>query len=89
MDVWVTIRFTYHASEQKYCLIKQHDEDGLCLACTHALEPKINVFCYHCKAPVPLDWTMGNKSLDSSMMESWSNTNNMDDAIYNGSNTLY
>jgi len=37
------------------------------------LEPKIKAFCYKCKAPQPLDWTTGNKSLDSFIMESWSN----------------
>ena len=37
------------------------------------LEPKINAFCYRCKAPRPLDWTTGNKSLDSFIMESWNN----------------
>ena len=40
----------------------------------------INVFCYWCKAPRPLDWTTGNKSLDSFIMESWKNTSNKDDA---------
>src|SRR6185369_13361428 len=45
----------------------------LCLACTERLEPKIKAFCYRCKAPRPVDWTTGNKSLDSFIMESWSN----------------
>ena len=40
----------------------------------------INAFCYECKAPRPVDWTTGNKSLDSFIMESWSNVNNFDDA---------
>ena len=44
------------------------------------LDPKINAFCYKCKAPRPLDWTTGNKSLDSFIMESWSNMKNEDDA---------
>ena len=44
------------------------------------LEPKINAFCYQCKAPRPVDWTTGNKSLDSFIIESWSNTNSGDDA---------
>ena len=52
----------------------------LCLACTYTLEPKINAFCYRCKAPRPVDWTTGNKSLDSFIMESWSNVKNEDDA---------
>ena len=52
----------------------------LCLACTGALNPKINAFCYECKAPRPLDWTTGNKSLDSFIMESWSNTKHEYDA---------
>ena len=41
--------------------------------CMEQLNPKINVFCYRCKASRPLDWTTGNKSLDSFIMESWSN----------------
>ena len=40
----------------------------------------INAFCYECKAPRPVDWTTGNKSLDSFIMKSWSNMNNKDDA---------
>src|SRR6185312_10179783 len=76
MDVWVTIGFTYRRGE--YCLIKQ--KHGVCLACTERLEPKINLFCYWCKAPRPLDWTTGNKSLDSFIMESWSNTKSRYDA---------
>src|SRR5207249_8697745 len=41
---------------------------------------KIDLFCYRCKAPRPLDWTTGNKSLDSFIMESWSNVENEIDA---------
>src|SRR6185369_16912131 len=52
----------------------ERDSDGLCLACSRWLEPTINAFCYECKAPQPLDWTTGNKDLDSFIMESWSNT---------------
>src|SRR4051794_4323417 len=44
----------------------------LCL-CMASLEPRINAFCYWCKAPRPLDWTTGNKSFDSFIMESWNN----------------
>ena len=44
------------------------------------LEPNIKAFCYRCKVPRPLDWTTGNKSLDSFIMESWSNTSDEDDA---------
>src|SRR5947209_6777796 len=77
MDVWITIGFTYKASEQKYCLIKR--EDGSCLACTRKLE-KINAFCYRCKAPRPLDWTTGNKSLDPFIMSSWINVKHKYDA---------
>ena len=44
------------------------------------LKPNINAFCYECKAPRPLDWTTGNKSLDSFIMESWSNMKNVYDA---------
>ena len=79
-DVWVTIGFTYDASKQKYCLIKPVHGERLCLACTERLERKIYAFCYWCKAPRPIDWTTGNKSLDSFIMESWSNTRNKDDA---------
>ena len=77
-DVWVTIGFTYRGGE--YCLIKQEYEYGLCLGCTRELNPKINAFCYECKAPRPIDWTTGNKLLDSFIMESWSNTRNEYDA---------
>src|SRR6185437_2480773 len=55
-------------------------EKRLCLACTRQLEPKINAFCFKCKAPTPPDWTTGNKSLDSFIMESWRNTGNKYDA---------
>ena len=79
-DVWITIGFTYDTREQKYCLIKEKYRRALCLACTWRLEPEINVFCYKCKAPRPVDWTTGNKSLDSFIMESWSNVINMYDA---------
>ena len=44
------------------------------------LEPKINAFCYECKAPTPPDWTTGNKSLDSFIMESWNNIENKNDS---------
>ena len=44
------------------------------------LEPKINAFCYWCKAPQPPDWTTGNKDLDSFIMESWSNLECREDA---------
>ena len=65
---------------RKYYLIKEKDKWRLCLACTRRLEPKINAFCYKCKAPQPVDWTMGNKSLDSFIMGSWKNTSSKDDA---------
>ena|SRR6185369_10211037 len=77
MNVWVSIGFTYHAEKQKYCLIKVNY--GLCLACTHLLEPKIAAFCHECKTPTPPDWTTGNKSLDLFIMESWNNVKNNDD----------
>ena len=70
-DVWVTIGFTYIGGE--YWLLKEKYDDGLCLACTEQLERSINAFCYECKVPRPFDWTTGNKSLDSFIMESWSN----------------
>ena len=79
-DVWVTIGFTYDIREQKYYLIEEENEDALCLACAYPLEPKINAFCYECKAPQPLDWTTGNTSLDSFLMESWSNVKCIFDA---------
>src|SRR5689334_16308842 len=79
-DVWITIGFTYDTSEQKYCLIKEKYGNGLCLPCTRRLIPEINVFCFECKAPRPLDWTTGNKSLDSFIMESWSKVVNKYDA---------
>ena len=70
--------FTYRGGE--YCLIKEEYERRLCLACTRPLVPKIKAFCYECKAPQPPDWTTGNKSLDSFIMESWSNVNHECDA---------
>ena len=79
-DVWVTIGFTYDPRKQKYCLIKKYDGCRLCLACMERLEPEINAFCYRCKSPRPLDWTTGNESLDSFIMESWSNMKNEYDA---------
>src|SRR6185312_17161235 len=42
--------------------------------------PKISTFCFKCKAPRPVDWTTGNKSLDSFIMESWKNMKNKFDA---------
>src|SRR5438552_9436879 len=66
--------------ERKYFLIKQRDEKELCLACIGQLLPEINAFCYKCKAPRPVDWTTGNKSLDSFIMESWGNVKNAYDA---------
>ena len=77
-DVWATIGFTYNASKQKYCLIKV--DDGICLACIHQLEPKINALCFNCKAPRLRDWTTGNKSLDSLIIKSWSNVKSKYDA---------
>ena len=77
-DVWVTIGFTYNIHDQKYFVIKVDGE--LCLLCAGQLNAKINAFCYECKAPRPLNWTTGNKSLDSFIMESWSNTKNECDA---------
>ena len=53
---------------------------GLCLVCAWKLDPTINAFCYSCKAPQPFDWTTGNKSLDSFIMESWGNMGNEYDA---------
>ena len=37
------------------------------------LDPRINAFCFECTSPTPLNWTTGNESLDSFIMESWSN----------------
>ena len=44
------------------------------------LEPKINAFCYKCKAPRPPDWTMGRNDLDLFIMASWRNVKNKYDA---------
>ena len=49
-------------------------------ACTEQLEPTINLFCYHCGTPRQFDWTTGNTSLDSFIMESWSNVKKKYDA---------
>ena len=43
------------------------------MACTNKLKEHIKAFCLLCKAPRPVDWTTGNKSLDSLIMKSWSN----------------
>ena len=48
--------------------------------CTQGLEPNINAFCYQSKAPQPPDWTTDDKSLDSFIMESWSNMEDSYDA---------
>ena len=48
--------------------------------CVRRLEPTINAFCFTCKTSRPLDWTTGNKSLDSFIMKSWKNTVNKHDA---------
>src|SRR5207244_8188631 len=53
---------------------------GLCLKCTAAYKRHINAFCYECKAPQTLDWTTSNESLDSFIMESWSNMKHVFDA---------
>src|SRR6185369_15041210 len=58
----------------------EENEKELCLACTVKHLYRINVFCYWCKAPRPLDRTTGNKALDSLIMESWSNVKNKHDA---------
>ena len=50
------------------------------MACSKRLLPEINAFCYECKASQPLDWTTGNKDLDSFIMESWRNISSEDDA---------
>src|SRR6185369_3562369 len=70
----------YDASEQKYYLIKQRDEIGLCLACTGYLSSKIKLFCFCCGTLRVRDWTTGNRSLDSFIMESWGNMKNSHDA---------
>src|SRR5438128_810001 len=75
----MTIGFTYDKDRGKYCLIRYRDVydayDGLCLACTESLDKRIKAFCLSCKAPRPVDWTTGNKSLDSLITKSWSNIN--------------
>ena len=76
--VWITIGFTYNTPS--YYLIKTRSEGGLCLVCAAFNEvPVIEVFCFKCKAPRPLDWTTGNRSLDLFIMESWNNAKYMSD----------
>lgn len=75
--VWITVGFTYH-TESKYAIVKVVSKwdscnVGLCLSCLDYLHPNINAFCLKCKAPRPLDWTTGNKKLDSFIMKSWDN----------------
>ena len=53
---------------------------GFCLACAITFIRAANAFCHYCKAPKPLDWTTGNRSLDLFIMESWKNTENGYDA---------
>ena len=48
----------------------------------HELDEHIKAFCLSCKAPRPLDWTTGNKSLDSFIMKSWSNINSTFESYY-------
>ena len=48
--------------------------------CTKRLAPELDAFCYSCKAPTPVDWTTGNTSLDSFIMESWNNMTQKYDA---------
>ena len=69
-----TIGYTFHPQWQKYAQIKYICKDGSCLACKNDFRPGIHAFCYACKAPRPLDWTTGNKSLDSVIIKSWHNT---------------
>ena len=52
----------------------------LCLACTNQLITEISAFCYQCKAPVPIDHTTGNKTLDLFIQESWVNIHSEDDS---------
>src|SRR5436305_6934205 len=59
---------------------KRHIWGWIMLTCTRRLLPEINAFCIQCKTPRPVDWTTGNKSLDSFIMESWSNVINICDA---------
>src|SRR6185369_649362 len=80
MNAWVTIGFTYDIYGENYYLIKEYYKRGFCLKCTAAYKRHINAFCFNCKTPRPFDWTTGNKSLDSFIMESWSNVKNEYDA---------
>ena len=50
------------------------------MVCTRGLSPKINLFCSYCGTLRVRDWTTGNKSLDSFIMESWGNVWNKYDA---------
>ena len=76
-NVWITIGFTYHKG---YFLIRIKDGIGICLGCAKHLDHRISAFCFECKAPRPVDWTTGNKSLDLFIMKSWSNTMNVFDS---------
>ena len=46
------------------------------------LKRNIKAFCLSCKAPRPVDWTTGNKSLDSFIMKSWNNIANIRECYY-------
>ena len=54
------------------------------MACFQLLDPSISVFCWECKEPNPPNWTTGNKSLDSFIKESWTNTKNRFDSYVQG-----
>ena len=46
------------------------------------LDKRIKAFCLSCKAPRPVDWNTGNKSLDSLIMKSWNNIKRSDESYY-------
>ena len=48
----------------------------------HELDEHIKAFCLSCKAPRPVDWTTGNKSLDSLITKSWSNIQQHKESYY-------
>jgi hypothetical protein len=79
-NLWITVGFTYHAEWQKYAVVRVSSKRdscnvGLCLACMDYLHPSVSAFCLTCKAPRPLNWSTGNKQLDSFIRKSWDNVN--------------
>ena len=78
--IFSTKKYGFTRNLYGYYLVKTPFDEGLCLACARVLSHEINAFCFKCKAPTPPDWTTGNKSLDSFIMESCGNVRNKYDA---------